>query len=158
MSEYGRVTAMPELLNVYLGIKFHTDYSNRIRIECIMKAIAESNCQGRCLVFDDDAQSSKHPHHAFELMQRAFSNIDESQIVIIDATEKGVGIGIEAGYAFAKGIPILTIAEKDAHISETLCGISTLVGTYANPRSLRDLLLSSIRQILDAARVGRDSV
>lgn len=120
-----------------------------------MQTIAESNCQGRCLVFDD-AQSAKHPHSASALMKRAFSNIDESQLVIIDATEKGVGIGIEAGYAFAKRIPIITIAEKDAHISDTLYGISMVVGTYANPGSLRDLLLVSIKQVFDAAKVGRD--
>ena len=142
---------MKELFNVYLGIKFHEDHSNKKRIERIMRAILESNCHGHCLVIDD-TQTGKHPHWASDLMKKAFSNIDESQLVIIDATEKGVGIGIEAGYAFAKRIPIITIAEKNAHISATLRGISTLIGTYSNARSLRDLLSASIRRVLDGSR------
>jgi len=30
--------------------------------------------------------------------------------MVVDLTEKGVGVGIEAGYARARGIPIVTIA------------------------------------------------
>ena len=45
-------------------------------------------------------------------MQRTFSEIDLSHLIVIDLTEKGVGLGIEAGYAYAKGIPIAVIAKK----------------------------------------------
>ncbi len=144
---------MKVLFNVYLGIKFHEDHSNKKRIEGIMRAIAESNCQGRCLACDV-AHDTKHPQWASDLMKRAFSNIDASHLVIIDATAKGVGIGIEAGYAFAKRIPIITIAEENANISATLCGISTVIGTYTTPRSLRELLSVSITEVLEAAPVS----
>lgn len=53
-----------------------------------------------------------------------------NKMVVIDLTEKGVGLGIEAGYAYAKGIPIITMAKKDSDISETLEGISEKIFFY----------------------------
>ena len=63
-------------------------------------------------------------------MKLSFEQIDRSDLVIVELSEKGVGIGIEAGYACAKGIPIYTIAPQDCTISETLAGISREVFYY----------------------------
>jgi len=63
-------------------------------------------------------------------MKATFDEIDSCDIAIIDLSEKGVGLGIEAGYAFAKGIPIITIAEEGSYISTTMQGISRQVFTY----------------------------
>ena len=49
---------------------------------------------------------------------------------MVDLTEKGVGLGIEAGYAYAKGIPIAVIAKKGSDISATLQGISQQLFLY----------------------------
>jgi nucleoside 2-deoxyribosyltransferase len=51
------------------------------------------------------------------LMARTFEEIDSSDLAVIDLTEKGVGVGIEAGYAHASGIPVVVIARKGADIS-----------------------------------------
>ena len=48
----------------------------------------------------------------------------------MDLTEKGVGVGIEAGYAWAQGIPIVTIAKRGSDVSTTLQGISQAVLWY----------------------------
>ena len=63
-------------------------------------------------------------------MQKSFEAIDACDLVIVDLTEKGVGIGIEAGYAYARHIPIVTIAQTGSDISETLRGISDEVWFY----------------------------
>lgn len=55
------------------------------------------------------------PH---ELLKTTFEEIDSCNIMIIDLSEKGVGLGIEAGYAFANGIPIITIAEEASDIKD----------------------------------------
>jgi hypothetical protein len=44
---------------------------------------------------------------------------------------KGVGLGIEAGFAFARGIPVLAAARAGSDISATLQGISARVCLYA---------------------------
>jgi len=59
-----------------------------------------------------------------ELMESAFKEIDSCNIVVVDISEKGVGLGIESGYAYAKGIPVFIIAKKGSEISNTMVGIS----------------------------------
>ena len=65
-------------------------------------------------------------------MKLTFEKIDSCDLVIIDLTEKGVGLGIEAGYAYAKETPIITIAKSGSDISETLVGISKKIFFYKN--------------------------
>jgi hypothetical protein len=43
-----------------------------------------------------------------ELMEITFQIIDESDLVIIDLSEKGVGLGIEADYAYSRSVPVIT--------------------------------------------------
>jgi len=58
------------------------------------------------------------------LIKRSFAEIDSSDVVVIELSKKGVGLGLEAGYAFARQIPIVTIAKDGADVSTTLRGIS----------------------------------
>ena len=70
------------------------------------------------------------------LMQKTFEIIDSCAVVVIDLSEKGVGLGIEAGYAYAEGRPIVTIAEEGSDISETLEGISSQCFVYKDYNQL----------------------
>ena len=63
-------------------------------------------------------------------MQRIFAEVDSSHLIVVDLTEKGVGLDIEAGYAYAKRIPIAVIARKGSDISTTLQGISQKLFWY----------------------------
>ncbi|WP_242954777.1 hypothetical protein [Desulfitobacterium chlororespirans] len=65
-----------------------------------------------------------------ELMEATFKEIDSSNVVVIDITEKGVGLGIESGYAYAKGIPVYIVAKKGSEMSNTMLGISKKVFIY----------------------------
>jgi nucleoside 2-deoxyribosyltransferase len=76
-----------------------------------------------------------------DLMRRSFALIDASDLVVVDLTEKGVGVGIEAGYAFAHGLPVVTVAEVGADISTTLRGISRAVLRYRTPDDLVEPLV-----------------
>jgi nucleoside 2-deoxyribosyltransferase len=73
---------------------------------------------------------------ARELMARTFAEIQACDLVIVDLTEKGVGVGIEAGYARAKNISVIVIAQTGADISETLRGIARAVFCYAGAEDL----------------------
>ena len=116
-------------MKAYIAIKYHEDNGNRARIEGIASALEECGFETVCIARDLEkwGQVQFDPD---ELMQRTFSEIDGSDVVIVDLTEKGVGVGIEAGYASAKCIPIVTIAQKGSDISETLRGISHQVFSY----------------------------
>ena len=116
-------------MQAYLAIKYHPDHSNRSRIEGISAIVHAHNCNTVCITRDIEQWGSIH-FDAATLMQKSFEAIDACDLVVVDLTEKGVGIGIEAGYAYAKRIPIFTIAQKTADISETLRGISKQVFLY----------------------------
>jgi nucleoside 2-deoxyribosyltransferase len=77
-------------------------------------------------------------------MKLTFELINKSDFLIIEFSDKGVGLGIEAGYAYAKGIPIIVIAKKGSDISNTLKGIAKKIIFYEDPEELVKEFLSSL--------------
>jgi len=116
-------------MRAYIAIKYHPDHRNRPAIEAISTALEQNGVDAFCVTRDlerwGDVRFSPD-----ELMERSFAAIDASDLVVIDLSEKGVGLGIEAGYAWAREIPIVTIARRGADISTTLRGISQIVSRY----------------------------
>ena len=123
-------------MRAYISIKYRPDNSNRNCIEKIASALEQNGFETVCITRDIEkwGQIELSPE---ELMQRTFSEIDLSHLIVIDLTEKGVGLGIEAGYAYAKGIPIVVIAKKGSDISATLQGISQQLFLYGEFDDLR---------------------
>lgn len=119
----------------YLGIKFHPDLRNRGLIETHTAVLAQAGFATTCIVRDLEAWAT-HKFDPVDLMARTFEIIRASDLAIIDLSEKGVGLGIEAGYAFANGIPLVTVARAGCDVSETLRGISTAVVPYQTPADL----------------------
>lgn len=116
-------------MKAYIGIKYHEDYRNKDVVDRISSVLEIKGYKTSCIVRDMN-NSEKIKSDSCELMETTFKEIDECDFVVIDLTEKGVGVGIEAGYAFAKGIPIITIAKQGSDISETLEGISSTILIY----------------------------
>jgi hypothetical protein len=75
-------------------------------------------------------------------MTATFDAIRSCQILIVDLSDKGVGIGIEAGYAYAHSVPVFTIAPAGCEISATLEGISTAIGFYRTLDDLRECFVA----------------
>ena len=118
-------------MNIYLGIKYHSDGANRDRIEMIADALEPNGHPVTC-VFRDLEAWGQHKFPPNELMARTFEIISACDLTLIDLTEKGVGLGIEAGYAHAIGKPVITIASQGSDISETLSGISKDIIHYTD--------------------------
>jgi nucleoside 2-deoxyribosyltransferase len=127
----------------YLGIKFHEDQRNRAQIEMIADALMGAGWETQVVVRDLEQWGDFH-FDPETLMVRTFAVIEASDIAVIDLTEKGVGLGIEAGYAFAKDIPVYVIAREGSDISTTLRGISEEVCLYRNEYDL----VSFFRELL----------
>lgn len=127
-------------MKIYLAIKYHPDQQNRAQIESILAEFEDSGHQTVCVARDVEhwGQISFSPR---ELMKRSFTEIESSDVVVVDLTEKGVGLGIEAGYARAKGIPVITIAPAGTDISTTLEGISRRVVFYREMSDLQQVPL-----------------
>jgi 2'-deoxynucleoside 5'-phosphate N-hydrolase len=131
-------------MKAYIAIKYHADHSNRERIEGISAALEQQGYETVCITRDLEKWGEVQ-FDSGTLMQRTFDEIDTSNVMIVDLTEKGVGVGIEAGYAFAKRIPVVTIARKGSDISETLRGISQEILSYNRYDDLAHLLAQRIK-------------
>ena len=116
-------------MKAYLAIKYHPDNANRPRIEGITAALETCGFETVCIARDVECWGQVQLEPA-ELMDRSFAEIDGCDIVVVDISEKGVGVGIEAGYAYARQIPVLTIAAQGADVPTTLRGIAQKIGWY----------------------------
>ena len=116
-------------MKAYIAIKYHPNNKNRVLIEQISNALEQSGFDTVCVTRDLEKWGEVH-FRPEELMEKSFKEIDRSDIVVVELTEKGVGIGIEAGYARSKGIPIVTVAKKGSDISTTIQGISQKILKY----------------------------
>lgn len=67
-----------------------------------------------------------------ELMKRAKEEIEKSDYLLIDMTDKPTGRAIEAGMAFALGKKVVVIMKRGTQIKDTTIGIATLVIEYNN--------------------------
>lgn len=135
---------------VYLAIKYHGDQRNRPKIEAITDALGRRGIEVTCVVRDVE-QWGAVTLEPMELMRRAFDAIDEADVLLVDLTEKGVGLGIEAGYAHARSVPIVTIAEEGADISTTLRGVSHSILRYSGAANWI-LLGNTLRAAAESAR------
>lgn len=122
-------------MKAFLSIKYLSDHRNKNRIQAISSALKQNGIDSVCIARDVEKWGAV-AFEPDELMSRTFQEIDGCDWVIVDLSEKGVGVGIEAGYAHAKKIPLITIANQGADISETLRGISRHVFVYADFNAL----------------------
>ncbi|MEA3357552.1 MAG: nucleoside 2-deoxyribosyltransferase [Patescibacteria group bacterium] len=126
-------------MKVYIAVKFHDDARNRKLIEVVSSALEENGFEPVCFVRDYE-RYGKVKFSAEEMVEKALAAIKDSDLLVLDLTEKGVGLGIEAGFAHANNIPIITIAKENSDISKTLEGISKRVIFYNNPEELPEKL------------------
>ncbi len=126
-------------MKAFLSVKYHEDQGNRPHIESIVHELGKLGCETICVVKDMEDWGAIH-YSPEELMRKTFEAIEASDILIVDLTEKGVGAGIEAGYAYAKGKPVITIAKRGADISTTLSGISKRIAWYGKYEEIPLLL------------------
>ncbi len=123
------------MTKAYLAIKFHEDSKNRKLIEEIASSLSDVGFE-TIIMARDYEKWGKVRFSPEELMKLTFELIDKSDVLIIEFSEKGVGLGIEAGYAYARKKPIIVIAKEGSDVSTTLRGVSKKVIFYNNPKEL----------------------
>lgn len=126
-------------MKAFLAIKYYDDMKNKDKIEKICKALEKKGI--KTFVFVRDIQNYKICNlDSKQIMNLAFKHIKSSDIFIIDASEVSIGIGIEAGYAYTKNIPIYIIAQKESEVSNSIKGIAKKFFTYADPCEITNLI------------------
>ncbi|MDR0193661.1 MAG: hypothetical protein LBI73_00945 [Myroides sp.] len=82
-----------------------------------------------------------------EMMQRALLDIDKSCCLLAETTDKGIGIGIEAGYAKAQGKPVVYIRKSEVSHSTTMSGMADYHVLYRDTKDLSEQLSSVMLQV-----------
>lgn len=137
-----QLQTMDETLNlpkIYLAIKYYPDHQNRSLIEAITAANRQAGYKTICVARDLENWGLIH-FTAADLMQKSFELIRQSRYLMVEYTNKGTGLGIEAGFAFANAIPILTVLSPKADFSETLAGITAATLRYQQPQEITAFL------------------
>lgn len=133
-------------MQIFLSIKFHVDQQNRPLIEYIDQKSREIGHRLVCICKDVErwGDVSLEPG---ELMETTFLEIDKSELVLVEFSEKGVGIGIEAGYAYSKKKPIIAIGLRQADLPNTLRGITDRVIRYDSREQLGKIIQSLLQEL-----------
>ena len=82
-----------------------------------------------------------------QMMSQAMKDIENCDILIAETSEKGIGIGIEVGYAKAKGKIVIYLRQKNAEHSTTVSGISDFQIVYSNSEDLKIKLIDTLNQL-----------
>lgn len=122
----------------YLGIKYYKDHRNRHVIDLLSSILLDLDVQTVCIARDIE-QWGKMELHPQALMKASLEQIRQSDLVILEMTEKGVGLGIEAGYAAGTGKPLIVLTNNKKTMSTTLLGIADAVIEYSQLIASDDL-------------------
>lgn len=82
-----------------------------------------------------------------QMMSQAMKDIENCDILIAETSEKGIGIGIEVGYAKAKGKIVIYLRQQNAEHSTTVSGISDFQIVYSNSEDLKIKLIDTLNQL-----------
>jgi nucleoside 2-deoxyribosyltransferase len=128
----------------YLSVSYQNRKHLDSEIEIIQKTLAGFHIQ--LFIFVDVYRFSANEEK--QMMEKAFSEIDSSDLLIAEVSEKAIGVGIEMGYAFAKNKPIIYLRNENAEHSTTAAGSAQYLLVYKDPAQLAErftLIISSLK-------------
>ena len=129
-------------MKAYIAIPYQRRNEIREELDTITSIL--NQCGVSPLVFAN--QYSFKAEEEKQLMMQAMEAINQSDWLIALASEKAIGIGIEAGYAKGKGKPVIYIRHIEAEHSTTLSGISDHQIIYVDLQDLGQKLKRIVDQ------------
>jgi len=129
-------------MKAYIAIPYQGRNEIREELDTITSIL--NQCGVSPFVFAD--QYSFKAEEEKQMMQQAMEAINQSDWLIAFASEKAIGIGIEAGFAKGKGKPVIYIRHMEAEHSTTLSGISDYQIIYVDLQDLGQKLTRIVDQ------------
>lgn len=131
-------------MKAYISISFR----KRKNFDSVVKTINQTLMHHQITPFVFVDHYSFNASQEKEMMQTAIKDIEFSQLLIAETSDKGIGIGIEVGYAKALNIPVIYLRNSKAEHSTTVAGISDYQIIYENEMDLYKKLNKVIINIL----------
>ncbi len=121
----------------FMSIKFHDGDEDKPKVEAITNALAMAGITNVVMARDVEKWGNAEIPEGKQLMpDYAFPAMKECDMLICEFSEKGVGLGIGAAYAYAKNRPVYIIAKRGSDISTTIGNIAKNVIFYDEPQDL----------------------
>jgi nucleoside 2-deoxyribosyltransferase len=149
LAGWGRQNHQPQsvfcnCMKAYISISYQRRRSLNTAITAIMSVLEEHQIES--FVFVDHYKFEET--HEDEMMRAALAELDQCDILIAETSHKGIGIGIEAGYAKAKNKPVVYLRHKEAEHSTTLSGLSDHRVIYKSAEDLQQQLAFVIKEMV----------
>ncbi len=133
-------------MKAYVSISFSKKKQLEKELNSIIKVL--SFYKIKPFVFVDNFNFTKDQEK--EMMIEAMKAIDDCDLLIAETSDKAIGIGVEVGYAKAKGKPVFYLRNKKAEHSTTISGISDFIILYEDisdmERKLQHVLTRLIKR------------
>ena len=121
----------------FMSLKFHDGDEDKQKVEALTEALGEAGIRNVVMARDVEKWGKAEIPEGKQLMPDfAFPAMEKCDMLICEFSEKGVGLGIGAAYAFAKNKPVYIIAKHGSDISTTMSNIASEVIFYDNPKDL----------------------
>ena len=138
------------MMQAYISISFSKRNLLSAELEAITGALSQLHIDS--FIFVDNYTFA--PTQEQEMMRQAFADIEKSDFLIAETSDKGIGIGIEVGYAKAKGKPVIYLRHITAEHSTTVSGASDYQIIYNDKNSLNQQLTSILNIIIQKINQG----
>ncbi|WP_273211912.1 nucleoside 2-deoxyribosyltransferase [Runella zeae] len=133
-------------MTAYIAISFGQRHKLDHQLTIVVEVLRKFNFQPH--VFVDRYQFD--PTQEKQMMQQVMTNISNCDMLLAETTHKGIGIGIEAGYAKAQNKPVVYLRQHNAEHSTTLSGISDYQIIYESTEALAKQLSLVLGKIIDS--------
>ena len=130
---------MKKIKSWYFGLKYKENSENKYIIEEMNTILGNIGIKMFCVERDLEKYGNIKCSEN-ELMKYTFEKIDESDTMLIDVSEKGIGLGIECGYGYAKKKRIIVIHKKGTELSTTIKGISSIILEYKKIKDVAEAI------------------
>lgn len=116
------------MLRIFITASFQNG-ENKEEIECLCSLVKKAGFTDFCFIRDVENYQKVFADPKV-LMEKAKEEIEKSDYLLIDMTDKPTGRAIEAGIAYALGKKIVVIMKKGTQIKDTTRGISASIIEY----------------------------
>lgn len=127
----------------FMSLKFHEGPDDKKKVDDLTDALLKAGIENVVMVRDVEKYGEVTLPEGKKLMiDYAFPAMRECDMLIVEFSEKGVGLGIGAGFAYAIGLPIYVIAKTGSDISLTMQNLAKDVFFYDDPSELTEKFLN----------------
>lgn len=129
----------------YISVSF----SKRSEVEPALQVIRQTLQQHSIHPFIFVDERHFLPDEEKQMMKQCMEDIDKCCLLIAEVSDKAIGVGIEVGYAKAKGKPVVYLRKATAEHSATTSGISDYSIVYDCESNLQIELSNVLETILE---------